>query len=99
GLEPRHRFGGDLAGVERGIERRITREQLVGERAEAVDVVGRPRRFTRELLRARRERRSGRTARGIPLRRAGAEIGEQRTPRGIEQDVGWLEVAMDDAPR
>ena len=75
-LESRHRLGGDLLRVEGRIERRITRQQLVRQRAEAVDVIGGPRRLARELLRARRKWRTRRALRCCRLRRR-----RRRNPR------------------
>jgi hypothetical protein len=98
-LEARHRLGRDLLGVEGRVERRITRQQFVGQRTEAVDVVGGPGRLAGELLGARGERRSRRTRRAVAFRGARAEVGEQRSAGTVQQYVRRLEVAMHDAAR
>ena len=80
--------------------RRVAGQQLVGQRAEPVDVIGRVRRLAAQLLRARRERRQA-LAERIPLRRerrAGdAEVRKLHAAARIEQHVAWLQIPMDDA--
>src|SRR5207245_1227510 len=78
----------------------IAGQQLVGQRAEPVDVIRGSRRLAAQLLGARRERGQA-LAQRIPLRRerrAGdAEVGKLHAPACIEQHVAWLQIPMDDA--
>ncbi len=99
-LDARHRLGGDLLRVEGRIERRIAREQFVGQRAETIDVVRGARGFVRRAAADwRRTASPGGPLGVVAFGCAGAEIGQQRAARGVEQDVRRLQVTMNDTPR
>ncbi len=82
-----------------GVVRRKTGQQLVGERAQPIDVVGRRRRKILQLLRARGERRALR----VSLRRTGdagrAEVREAHATLRIEQHVAGLQIPVHHAAR
>jgi len=84
-------------------EGRHAGQQLVGDHAQAVDVGGGSRRQTLALLRAHVERRADGVRAGqlrvVPGEQLGeAEVGDLDAAAG-EQDVGGLEVAVDDSRR
>src|SRR6516165_2244717 len=77
---------------------RPAREQLVGERAETVDVIPRRWRLAAQLLGARRERRETadhRIGTRVQRQAGDAEVSQLHAPARIEQHISWLEVTMD----
>ena len=87
-----------------GPERRTTGEQLVQDRSQAIDVGGRRQilvagdLFGRHVAgRAHDRPRLRQPAVGLdPLGQA--EVGDVRTALAVEQDVRWLQVAVEDPP-
>jgi hypothetical protein len=79
-------------------QRRLAGQQLEGQRAEGVEVVGRHRGLTVELLGAHAGARATpgrqRASRGADRRRV-TEIGDPRSPVGVQQHIGALEVTVD----
>ena len=89
---------GELRPVRRP-ERRLERQHLVERQAEAVDVAARVR-LADEPLGGQVAQRADHVARArqlvIPLRLGQAEVGHPERPLDVQQQVGRLDVAMDD---
>jgi len=107
-----HAFFDGASLVEMGVVGRITRQELVRQRTEAVDIVGGCWWLTAQLSRARGKWREAvpvgipggrsRRSRTIGLRRrhgrfGDTEIRQARAPSRIEQHVTRLQVPMDNA--
>ncbi len=99
GHELRNRLFLSAPKIEMRIVRRITREKLVSERPQPIDIVRLGRGLTAQLLGAGSEWRKtlqARGRRGCRCSARGTKIGQLHPAACIEQHVSGLQVAMDD---
>ena len=97
--ERRYRFFLHPLCIEVRVVRRVARQQFVGERAQAVDVIGGSRRLPAQLLGARGKGRQAphhRIRARIERAARDAEVGELHAAALVEQHIAGLKVAVDD---
>ena len=95
--EGRDRILQDAIARDLGIERRVSRNQLIEERAVGIEVIEGLRGFAAQLLGTRVVRRSAR--RDGAGERGQAEIAESRAALAVEENVRALEVAVHESAR